>query len=222
MPELLADEPRFAGALESMHAQGRLGVPYLLTDAIRRISLDASILATVEPILGTREWVMWGPNIRRATPNQAHAWHVDLESFLWPTVTVAIGLAGCTPESATWCIPGTHLSGKGPPRVEAAVLRHGNPVQIADFGDGRFYVFDARVWHKGDPATSRDRVALFIHYQRADQPRIPLMVDYERNLWARKASPYFATVPKERLRTDLARFPWEYRLNRWLRWLRWR
>jgi|SoiMethySBSTD1v2_1073268.scaffolds.fasta_scaffold1755110_1 hypothetical protein len=109
LPALLADEPAFAAALESIHAEGRRGVPYLLTDAIRRVARDATILATVETILGPREWVMWGANIRRATPNQAQAWHVDLESLLWPTVTVAIGLAGCTPESATSCIPGTHL-----------------------------------------------------------------------------------------------------------------
>src|SRR5258707_13102773 len=86
LPELLGEEPTFARALESMRAEGPQGVPYLLTDAICRIAQDASILATVEPILGTREWVMWGANIRRAPPNQAHKWHVDLESLLWTTV----------------------------------------------------------------------------------------------------------------------------------------
>ena len=217
VPKLLVDEQMFADALESMRAEGRQGVPYMLTDAICRIAQDASILVAVEAILETSQWVMWGANIRRDTPNQAHQWHVDLESFLWPTVTVAIGLAGCTPEAATWCIPGTHLSGKGPPSKEASVLAHGHPEQIEGFGNGRFYVFDARGWHRGDPATSRERVVLFIHYQRAEEARIPLMVDYQRQLWAKEASPYFTTVARERLCTDLARLPWWYRLNRWMK-----
>jgi hypothetical protein len=220
LPVLLAEEPMFASALESLRTEGRHAVPYLLTDAIRRVAQDSSILASVEAILGTGEWVMWGANIRRATPNQAHVWHVDLESLLWPTVTVAIGLAGCTPQSATWCIPGTHLRYEAPPLTEAEVLSCGTPEQIAGFGDGRFYVFNARVWHQGDPAVSRDRVVLFIHYQRAADPRIPLMTDYVLQTWAMEAAPYFTTVAGGRLRTDVARLPWRHRLHRWKSGLR--
>jgi hypothetical protein len=212
LPALLADEPVFAQALESMRTENRHGVPYLLTEAIRRATQDAAILAVVEAILGTREWVMWGANIRRATPNQAHTWHVDLESLLWPTVTVAIGMEGCTPESATWCIPGTHRSGKGP---DAETAAHGSAEQIAGFGDGHFYVFDARVWHRGDPETSRERVVLFVHYHRADEPRIPLMVDYERLLWANEPCPYFSNAAPDRVCTGLAALPWRHQLHRW-------
>lgn len=217
LPALLADEPTFAAALEATRAEGRHAVPYLVTDAIRRVAQDASVLDTVQAILGTREWVMWGANIRRGTPNQAHVWHVDLESLLWPTVTVAIGLAGCTPQSATWCMPGTHLRRRAPPPKEADVLRHGHPEQIAGFGDARFFVFDARTWHRGDPEESQERVVLFTHYQRAEDPRIPLMVDYKRKTWASEPSPYFTTVAPERLCTDVARLPWRHRLQGWAR-----
>lgn len=210
LPSLLADEPVFAQALEALRAENRHAVPYLVTDSIRRVAQDPAILDAVETILGSRDWVMWGANIRRATPNQAHVWHVDLESLLWPTVTVAVGLEGCTPESATWCIPGTHRLAKAPPLAEADVLAVGKREQIAGFGDGRFYVFNARVWHQGDPATSRERVVLFIHYQRADQPRIPLMTDYVLQTWAQEASPYFTTAPPGRVRTSLARLPFRH------------
>lgn len=209
VPALLADEPAFARELAWMEAEGRRGVPSLLTDAIRHVAQDAAIVAEVEPILGTREWVMWGPNIRRATPNEADAWHVDLESFLWPTVTVAVGLAGCTAASATWCMAGTQRRREIPPV--------GTQEQIADFGDGRFYVFDASVWHRGDRETSRDRLILFLHYQRADEPRIPLLVDYYRQWWGREAAPYFTKVEGSGLRRDVARLPWRYRIDRWMR-----
>lgn len=215
LPALLADEPLFTRALAALHAEGRHAVPYLLTDAIRHAARDPHILATVEAILGTPHWVMWGANIRRATPNQANLWHVDLESLLWPTVTVAIGLDACTPQSATWCIPGTHRLRQPPPASESALLAHGQPQQIANFGDGHFYTFDARVWHRGDPASSRDRVVLFLHYQRAADPRIPLMHDYVLQTWRPEPAPYFSPAANGRLRTDLARLPWRYRLNRW-------
>jgi len=220
VPSLLADEPLFDQAVQAIQAEGRRTVPYLVTDAIRRVAQDPAILHTVEAVLGTRNWVMWGANIRRATPNAAHVWHVDLESLLWPTVTVAIGLAGCSPQSSTWCLPGTHLLRTPPPLAEADVLRGRRPEQIAGFGDACFYVFDARVWHRGDPAHSRQRVMLFTHYQRASDPRIPLMVDYVRQTFAAEPSPYFTTVPPANVCTDLAQVPYRHRLNLWWNWMR--
>ena len=189
-------------------------MPYLETDAIRCVAEDAAVVSVVEAILGTRNCVMWGANIRRATPNQASVWHVDLESLLWPTVTVGIGLEGCTPTSATWCVPGTHRLRQAPPLTEAEVLSHGRPEQIAGFGDGCFYTFDARVWHRGDPTTSQERVMLFLHYQRAKDPRIPMMEDYVRQTFSTNAAPFFALATRERLCTRVAKIPWWYRWQR--------
>ena len=214
LPALLADEPVFARALASLRAEGRNAVPYLETDAIRCVAEDAAVVSVVEAILGTRDWVMWGANIRRATPNQASVWHVDLESLLWSTVTVGIGLEGCTQASATWCVPGTHRLRQAPPLTEAKVLSHGRPEQIAGFGDGCFYAFDARVWHRGDPTTSQERVMLFLHYQRAEDPRIPMMEDYVRQTFSTNAAPFFALATRERLCTRVAKVPWWYRWQR--------
>jgi hypothetical protein len=218
LPALLADEPLFASALASLRAEGRNAVPYLETDAIRRVAEDAAVVSVVEAILGTRDCVMWGANIRRATPNQASAWHVDLESLLWSTVTVGIGLEGCTQASATWCVPGTHRLRQAPPLTEAEVISHGRPEQIAGFGDGCFYAFDARVWHRGDPTTSQERVMLFLHYQRAEDPRIPMMEDYVRQTFSKNAAPFFGlAATQERLwtiYTRVAKIPWWYRWQR--------
>ena len=202
IPALLADEPLFARAIAGNRARGLHQVPYIITDAVRHVAQDRAILSTVCPILGTEDWVMWGPNIQRATPNEAHLWHTDLESLYWPTITVAVGLSGCTPQSATW-------------------FQAEEPEQIAGFGDGHFYVFNARTRHRGDPNSSRDRVVLLFHYQRAQDPRIPLMLDYERNLWAPEASPFYSTIPAERIRRDVAPLPLACRLvGRWARGVR--
>jgi hypothetical protein len=220
LPELLADETAFSEELGSMRAEGRRGIPYLLTDAICRVARDPAILDTVEAILGTRELVMWGANIRRATPNEAHRWHVDLESLLWPTITVAVGLSGCSPESATWCVPGTHLLSRQAPASEIELLSHAAPKQFSGFGNGRFYVFNARIWHRGDPKTSGERVVAFLHYQRASEPRIPLMLDHQKELWSRDASPFIATASARSLNRDVARLSALYQLGAWWRRLR--
>ena len=216
LPVVLTEEPLFSRELEGMVAAGRRGTPYRITDAIRAIAQDAVILGVVEEILGGPDWVMWGANIRRATPNEAQNWHVDLERLLWPKITVAIGLAGCPADSATCCVAGSQKYRAEPPQTEAEVLAAGGPEQIAGFGDGRLYVFDARVWHPGEPAASGERVMLFLTYPRADQLRIPLLVDYYLRLWAVEASPYFSKVTGAGLRRDVAPLPLRYRVTRWM------
>lgn len=225
VPPLLDDAGRFDAAVAEIARRGWHRVPYLLTDALVRVAHDAHVVAAVEDGLGTDRWVMWGPNIRRDTPNAAHRWHLDLESFLWPTLTVAVGLDGCRPTSATWFLPGAHRIGRGPSAREAdggdmAVVaaaraedsRCGPPRTVEGFGDGHFYVFDARCWHRGDPATSAGRVMAFLHYQRADAPRIPYMLDYRRSRWAREAAPYVASPAASEVNAAVARPPFRHRM----------
>ena len=204
--DLLADKPIFDEAVADSNRRRLNRVPYILTDAIAEMAHQSDIVRAVENALGTDSWVMWGPNIRTGTPNDAHRWHVDLESFLWPSLTVAIGLQGCAPEAATWFIPASHRLARAPSasrndcdtdevvrKASSLDDRCGEPEQITGFGDGRCYLFNARCWHRGDPTTSTDRVVLFLHYQRADERRIPYMLDYERNRWSRDPAPYIVS-----------------------------
>jgi hypothetical protein len=205
LPELCRDVAQFDRKLAEWQALGYARVPYLFTAAIERVAHDEAIRMVVEAALGTDRWVVWGPNILRETPNAASRWHVDLESQYWPSVTVAIGLSGCSAQSAIWCLSGTHLLARTPAwsgndsdtdRVVRSARRAkpevGPPEQVEGFGDGRFYVFDARTWHRGDPGPSADRLVLFLHYQRADARRVPLVLDYMRHRWSREAAPYIA------------------------------
>lgn len=221
---LTADAATFDAEVARLAAEGAHRVPYLLTDAIARVTHDRRIVAVVEECLGTDRWVMWGANIRRDTPNAAHHWHLDLESFLWPSLTVGIGLAGCRPASATWFIPGAHRIGRGPRASEAeggdaAALaaaraeeaRCEAPAAVAGFGDARFYVFNARCWHRGDAAESTGRVMLFLHYQHADAPRVPYMLDYARSRWSRDAAPYVTSPAAPDANTAVARPPLRHR-----------
>lgn len=205
LPQLCRDVALFDAKLAEWQARGRARVPYLFTAAIERVAHDAAIRAVIEALLGTDAWVVWGPNILRETPDAASRWHVDLESRYWPSVSVAVGLSGCSAEAAITCLPGTHRLARTPYSCgddgdTDLVLRTarraqpdcGPPEQIAGFGDGRFYAFDARTWHRGAPGTSTNRLVLFLHYQPADAARIPLMLDYTRHRWSRKPAAYLA------------------------------
>jgi len=186
----------------------------LLTDAIRRTAFDPAIVGMVAEILGEDEpWVMWGPNIREDVPNQAGCWHVDCESIRWPTVTVVVGLEGCRAANATRYVPGSHRFGVPPsplPSAEQqAILDEARAIDpscrriatFEGFGDGRFYLFDAGGWHSGDPEVSQGRKLLFLHYQRASDPRIPYMKDYENGLWFDYPATYLASdgLPNQEL-----------------------
>lgn len=204
LADLCTDAALFDAMLAAWRAEGVARTPYLFTPAIERVAHDPAILSVVEALLGTSAWVVWGPNLLRETPHASARWHVDLESRFWPSVSVAIGVSGCSERSAIWCLPGTQDLERTPFSSGNAgdterVLRYatsllpsvGDPQQIAGFGDGRFFVLNARTWHRAAPGTT-DRLILFLHYQRADALRIPLQLDYRRHRWSREPSPYRA------------------------------
>ena len=219
LPQLCRDMALFDAKLAEWHARGHARVPYLFTEAIERVARDAAIRSVVEALLGTDAWVVWGPNILRETPNAASQWHVDLESRYWASITVAIGLTGCSADAAVSCLPGTHVLARSPSSCRDAgdtdvVLRSarrampdcGPPERVAGFGDGRFYAFDARTWHRGAPGTATNRLILFLHYQPADVPRVPLMLDYVKHRWSSNPAPYLAG-PRATPVTTVARLP---------------
>ncbi|MDH4168290.1 MAG: glycosyltransferase [Acidimicrobiia bacterium] len=200
---LMQDATRFEAEVARLRARGAHRVPYAFTPAIRAAASDANIIAAVTAALGDRDWVAWGPNITVGTPNDAHEWHNDIESAYWPTITVALGVKGCDPANATKYVPGSHRLRRGPrvsgdvrsdERVLAAARlldpRCDSIARFDGFGDGRFCLFDAKGWHRGDADAASDRVVLFLHYQRAGDRRIPYMRDHTTNAWFGQAAPY--------------------------------
>ena len=223
LSQLCGDAALFDAKLAEWGVRGHARVPYLFTEAIERVARDAAIRAVIAALLGTDAWVVWGPNICRGAPQAASRWHVDLESRYWPSVTVAVGVSGCSAEAATWCLPGTHLLARTPfscgndadtDRVVQSARRAqpgcGAPEQIAGFGDGRFCAFNARTWHRAEPGMT-NRLVLFLQYQPADARRVPLMLDYRRHRWSRKPAPYRAG-PSATPVTTVARLPMRERV----------
>ena len=219
LPELCRDVAPFDAQRAEWEALGYARVPYLFTDAIERVARDTAIRTVVETLLDSDAWVVWGSNILRESQNGTPHWHVDLESRYWSMVTVAVGLSGCSAPASISFLPGTHGLTRAPAwcgddtdtdRVLRSARRAkpdvGAPEQFATFGDGRFCAFNARTWHRGSPGTSTDRLVLFLQYQLADAPRVPLLLDYARHSWSAEAAAYRAS-PGAQPTTRVARVP---------------
>ena len=222
--ELIQDSSLFRSALKKNKELGVKQVPYIVTKAIREVTDDLKLNEILGLLLNGERWVMWGANIREGTPNEAHLWHVDLESWLWSTITVAIGIDGCSPASSTWILPGSHKFSKCPPSstnpdIQLASAfsegqRHTQPEQFSGFGNGRFYLFNAKCWHRGQIETSLHRVVLFLHFHRASDPRIPLMVDYDKQQWSSQPAPYIAGKGSGKVQKNCCKLPLKYRISR--------
>jgi hypothetical protein len=194
---LKQDVERFAVEVKRNKQEGLSRTPYMITQSIMSVAHDLNILSAVSIVLGTDELVMWGPSIQRGTPDGAATWHTDSEAYKWPSVTVAVGIAGCREYNATVSLPGSHVFGVQPSDAvidtsdDAAVLNAGmklNPssnriISFSRFGDGRFYIFNAKTWHRGVPDASNGRELLFMHYQKAADPRIPYFKNYREDTW---------------------------------------
>lgn len=240
--ELLRSEmPEFLAEVAANREAGLHRVPYRRSPGIDAIAQDERIAALVREVLGADErWVMWGANIQTGTPNEAGAWHVDIESFRWPSITVVVGVDGCEASNATRCLPYSHRFENAPAVLpdrsdDDAVMayarkvdpRCGGPEAPVGFADGRFYVFNARAWHTGETATSRDRTVLFLHYHSASAKRIPLMKSYEDKTWFNEPAPFLAGPEPDPLRpqavnAELEDTPsaWRQRLRRTVRGVR--
>lgn len=204
---VLSDGALADAAMLDFEQRGVAGVPYMLTESIALLAQDAAIVETVQALLATEHWVMWGANIRRSVPNEAQNWHVDLESILWPSITVAVGLDGCSEQSATVFIPGTQRIGKGPVNwlpgesqttevVASAQSLTGQsvvPQRVTGYSDGTFAVFNGACWHQANKGGSAAKTVLYLHYQTAADKRIPHMLDYAKHDWSAEACPYFGS-----------------------------
>lgn len=203
LPPLITEyESEFEKQIQKNRSLNR--VPYKITENIRKAAHDHNISKVIKSVLGESEpWVMWGANIQSGTPNQAYEWHADFESVFFPTITLMLGLKGCSELNATTCIPFSQHMKRGPGKKwcnasAQEIIRYTSSLdsrcntmkQFSDFSDGKFYIFNAKTWHAGDISSSKSRMLLIMHYQKASDPRIPQMKDYQKGTWFSYPAPY--------------------------------
>jgi ectoine hydroxylase-related dioxygenase (phytanoyl-CoA dioxygenase family) len=159
----------------------------------QRAIAHPDLLAVIEPLLGEDCHIIantaWRNPAGLPGSHGGQAWHIDAgphiplpEGVSWPAdiphpvfaVGVHIYLQDCALEDGpTGVIPGSHLSGRPPPRdrpFDETLSYNGQGVVplIAKAGDVGFFVSD--VWHRRMPTRDGDHGRFFLqaHYGRRD------------------------------------------------------
>jgi hypothetical protein len=161
--------------------------------ACQRAVAHPHLLAVIEPLLGEDCHVIantaWRNPAGQPGGHGGQNWHIDAgphvplpEGVRWPAdiphpvfaIGVHLYLQDCgIDDGPTGVIPGSHLSGRPPPRErprDADLDWEGRRVMplLAQAGDAGLFVSD--VWHRRLPTTEADRGRFFlqIHYGRRD------------------------------------------------------
>jgi len=147
------------------------------------------IVDRVASLLG-KDVVLFGGVLLRRPPGAVHPWHTDMETAMpeGGTVSVWIGLENLCRETSLHVIAGSHRLGVSVQQVadeqaiprermdEAGVEAWSRTLDVRcrlekpDMADGDAVFFDGRLWHGTNNTTARERVALLLHYARADVP----------------------------------------------------
>jgi ectoine hydroxylase-related dioxygenase (phytanoyl-CoA dioxygenase family) len=154
---------------------------------------NPQILDTIEPLIGEDCHVIantaWRNPANFRDSHGGGGWHIDAgphvplpEGVEWPAdiphpvfaIGIHIYLKDCQiADGPTGVIPGSHLSGRAPPRKHyldenLTYKNRGVEPLIAKAGDVGMFVSD--VWHRRMPTTDKDRGRYFlqVHYGRRD------------------------------------------------------
>ncbi len=147
------------------------------------------IVDRVASLLG-KDVVLFGGVLLRRPPGAVHPWHTDMETAMpeGGTVSVWIGLENLCRATSLHVIAGSHRLGVSVQQVadeqaiprermdEAGVEAWSRTLDVRcrlekpDMADGDAVFFDGRLWHGTNNTTACERVALLLHYARADVP----------------------------------------------------
>ena len=162
-------------------------------------------LLVKEPIISLME-AIFGPgceqcgmNVLRSDRTKAiTVWHVDDDLFfplpedvprhdpriempiLWLTVQVALSDIDSPENGPTQYVPGSHYSGRRPPKTETPEFEGKGPVTILCKA-GDIYLHNSQCWHRGTPNRS-DRVRYLLQQQYGPRwafPRYNAYISYK-------------------------------------------
>ena len=156
-------------------------------EKIRQVGCLPLIVDRVRELIGT-DIVLWGANVIRRKPGQAHPWHSDMETHHAEGgfVTVWLGLENVNPQTSPVFITRTHMNPKPVQQVraehgidrralddQAALLMARETDPECDLAapavhNGQAIFFDGRIWHAThNTQRSRTRLALLLQYCKA-------------------------------------------------------
>lgn len=165
------------------------------------LAMRSELVGALRVLLGD-SILLWGVDVVRRRPGQAHPWHTDIESSdaAGGFVSVWLGLENVSELSSLSLVPGSHRFGRtvqecssrsGLERhrvTDATVLdwaRQHDPgarVHRPRLVDGDALLFDGRLWHgSSNRSPTLTRSAVLLQFARGDRP--VRMIDFRRLDW---------------------------------------
>lgn len=154
------------------------------------VARHPDILKIVHNAFSDRPTKLWGvaPLVKRA--GVTHAWHSDIETRFWPTLTVWLGLKGVTKNTSLRIISHTHKLTTAPNTLRnqgrsmqsneevlsaAQALEPSCELIIPEMKDGDCIILWGSLWHGTHNSSSNTRYAATFQYSDAGADiRIPL------------------------------------------------
>jgi len=154
------------------------------------VAFHPDILAILHKTFQNRPTKLWGvaPLVKRA--GVTHAWHSDIETRCWPTLTVWLGLKGVNKNTSLQVISHTHELIKTPDALrKQGIPMHSNEevlraaqelnpnceLIVPEMKDGDYIIFWGSMWHGTHNTSSDSRYAATLQYSEVDANiRVPL------------------------------------------------
>lgn len=161
-----------------------------LSPEFLNVARHPDILKIVHNAFENRPTKLWGvaPLVKRA--GVTHAWHSDIETRCWPTLTVWLGIKGVNKNTSLQVISRTHELIKTPDIIRkqgipmqsnkdvlraAQTLNSDCELIIPDMNDGDYIIFWGSLWHGTHNTSTDSRYAATLQYSDAEANiRIPL------------------------------------------------
>ncbi len=179
--------------------------PHEESAPIVRTASSPTILNQLKPVLG-EDILLWGSHFIAQPPEQAHAWHLDVEYGKWNGVTVWLGLRNLNSKTTVSVITHSHLLDVVPQQLlkkfdvdtcdDQAVLKEAKKLdprcELKTFtlNAGEFIIWSGRAWHSTLNKSAKKRFSIILQYCSPENiPKIPLNYEYPDTKWDDKSPP---------------------------------
>jgi ectoine hydroxylase-related dioxygenase (phytanoyl-CoA dioxygenase family) len=160
---------------------------------IVKIASSSIIVDKLKPILG-ENILLWGYKLICQEPNKYHRWHVDVEHYKWPGVTVWLALKNLNEKTSISLITHSHDLPITPQELNTNLTEE--IVKIAQKINSNcelktlflqpleFIVWNGMLWHSTKNESSVERYSIVLQYCNTKQrPMYPLTYNIPNTLW---------------------------------------
>jgi ectoine hydroxylase-related dioxygenase (phytanoyl-CoA dioxygenase family) len=160
---------------------------------IVKIASSSIIIDKIKPILG-ENILLWSYKLICQEPKKYHRWHVDVEHYKWPGVTVWFALKNLNDKTSISLITHSHQLEITPQELgtnctdkilEIAQKRNSDcELKTLFLQPLEFIVWNGKLWHSTKNESSVERYSIVLQYcSTKEKPMYPLTYNIPNTLW---------------------------------------